>query len=100
VLPVVVALKQRPDVRQIVPASLWKYFDEPVLISGWYPERDYWILIEALVKTIDPATVGGDAWRFFARFSARRDIAGRDGKPSPAGYCRCAGGSAQHTPPG
>jgi hypothetical protein len=78
VLPVVQALKALPDGRKLVPSHLWKYFDEPVLISGWYPERDYWVLIEALVKSIDPATVGGDAWRFFARFSAQRDIGGQD----------------------
>jgi hypothetical protein len=47
-------------------------------VSGWYPERDYWVLIEALVKTIDPATVGGDVWRYFAQFSAQKDIAGQD----------------------
>ena len=58
-LPVVLALKQHPDCAKLVPASLWKYFDEHLLVSGWYPERDYWVLIEALVKTIDPAAVGG-----------------------------------------
>ena len=83
-LPVVQALKANPDCRKLVPAHLWKYFDEPVLISGWYPERDYWILIEALVKSTDPATVGGDAWRFFAKFSAQRDIGGQDVR-SPRG---------------
>jgi hypothetical protein len=83
VLPVVEALKKQPNCRQLVPAELWKYFDEPVLISGWYPERDYWVLISALVKTIDAAAVGGDVWRFFAKFSAQRDIGGRDVK-SPA----------------
>jgi hypothetical protein len=71
-------LKQHPDAKKLVPRHLWKYFDEPMLISGWYPERDYWILIEALVKTIDPASVGGDVWRYFAKFSAQRDIAGQE----------------------
>jgi hypothetical protein len=89
VLPVVEALMKQPNYRQLVPAELWKYFDEPVLISGWYPERDYWVLISALVKTIDAAAVGGDVWRFFAKFSALRDIGGREPKsPSdirPAG---------------
>lgn len=80
VLPVVLALKQHPDREKLVPANLWKYFDEPVLISGWYPERDYWVLIAALVKTIDPGAVGGDVWRYFARFSAQRDIGGQEVK--------------------
>jgi hypothetical protein len=73
---VVAALKQHPDRKKLVPESLWKYFDEPILVSGWYPERDYWVLISALVSTINPADVGGDVWRYFARFSAERDIGG------------------------
>jgi hypothetical protein len=95
VLPVVVALKQHPDRKKLVPESLWKYFEEPVLVSGWYPERDYWILISALVSTINPADVGGDVWRYFARFSAERDIGGKkdatvagDHGASPAGIYR------------
>jgi hypothetical protein len=71
------ALKQHPHGRRLVPAHLWKYFDEPVLVSGWYPERDYWVLIEALVKVTDPATVGGDVWRYFAKLSARNDVGGQ-----------------------
>jgi hypothetical protein len=77
-LPVVSALRAHPDRQQLVPKRLWKYFDEHIVVSGWYPERDYFVLIEALVKTIDPNTVGGDVWRFFARFSARGDIGGVD----------------------
>lgn len=77
-LPVVTALKQQPNARQLLPKELWKYLEEPVLVSGWYPERDYWVLITAVVKTIDPAAVGGDVWRFFAKFSAQRDIGGQE----------------------
>jgi len=79
VIPVVAALKQHPDGRKLVPRHLWRYFDEHMVVSGWYPERDYWILIEALVKTIDPATVGGDVWRYFAQFSTKRDIGATNG---------------------
>lgn len=78
-LPVVLALKHHPDRQKLVPPELWKYFDEPVLISGWYPERDYWVLVAALVKTIRPSTVGGDVWRYFAKFSAQRDVGGQEG---------------------
>jgi hypothetical protein len=75
VLPVILALKQDPKARKLVPPHLLlKYFDEHLLVSGWYPERDYWVLVDTLVKTIDPATVGGDVWRYFAKFSAQRDI--------------------------
>jgi hypothetical protein len=76
VLPVVAALKSHPDRERLVPPSLRKYFDEHLLVSGWYPERDYFVLLEALVRTIDPRTVGGDVWRSFAKFSVKRDIAG------------------------
>jgi hypothetical protein len=89
VLPVVMALEGNPDARKLVPSTLWKYFDEPVLVSGWYPETDYWVLIEALARTIDPVSVGGDVWRFFAQFSAQRDIGGQEVKAA-------AGDSAAH----
>jgi hypothetical protein len=83
VLPVVLALKQIPNGRKRVPVDLWKYLDEPVLISAWYPERDYWQLVSALVGAINPAQVGGDVWRYFARFSAQRDIGGQSKKAAP-----------------
>jgi hypothetical protein len=76
VLPVVAALKAHPDRENLVPKRLWKYFDDHLLVSGWYPEDDYFALLEALVKTIDPKTTGGDVWRYFARFSVKRDLAG------------------------
>jgi hypothetical protein len=75
---VVLALKARPDRQRLVPKRLWKYFDDHIVVSGWYPERDYFVLVEALVKTIDPKTVGGDVWRFFARYSVRGDLGGTD----------------------
>jgi hypothetical protein len=53
-LPVVLALKAHPDRHRLVPKQLWRYFDDHILVSGWYPERDYFVLVEALVKTIDP----------------------------------------------
>jgi hypothetical protein len=76
VLPVVAALRTHPDRQRLVPQPLWKYFDDHLLVSAWYPERDYFVLLEALVKTLDPKTLGGDVWRYFARFSVQRDIAG------------------------
>jgi hypothetical protein len=78
VLPVVQALKAHPDRNRLVPATLWRYFDEHLVVSGWYPEKDYFVLLEALAKTIDPKLVGGDVWRYFAKFSVQRDIAGAD----------------------
>jgi hypothetical protein len=78
VLPVVAALKAHPDREKLVPERLWKYFTDHLLVSAWYPERDYFERLEALAKSIDPKTVGGDVWRYFARFSVQRDIAGAD----------------------
>jgi hypothetical protein len=91
VLPVVLALKAHPDRERLVPKRLWKYFDDHIVVSGWYPERDYFVLVEALSKTIDPKTVGGDVWRFFARYSARGDLGGTDvrgGKSTTKGVYR------------
>jgi hypothetical protein len=78
VLPVILRLKAHPDRHKLVPEPLWKYFDDHLLVSGWYPERDYFVLLQALVKTIDPKAVGGDVWRFFAKFSVKRDLGGVD----------------------
>jgi hypothetical protein len=71
-------LKSHPEREKLVPQNLWKYFDEHLLVSAWYPEEDYFALLAALVKTIDPKTVGGDVWRFFAKYSVQRDLAGGD----------------------
>jgi hypothetical protein len=89
VLPVVQALKRNPNAWNFLPPSLWKYLDDPISVAEWYPERDYWILLEALVKTLDAAALGGDVFRYFARFSVQVDIGGRSlndsgGARSPA----------------
>jgi hypothetical protein len=72
----VLALKNLPNHRELVPRHLWKYLDEHIVVSGWYPERDVFELLEVLVGAIDPAQVGGDAWRFLGIVSAQRDIGG------------------------
>jgi hypothetical protein len=84
VLPVVRALQQDPNAWNFLPPSLWKYLDEPIRVSDWYPERDYWVLLEALVKTLNPDALGGDVYRYFARFSVQLDIGGRAPKGSGA----------------
>lgn len=84
VLPVVAVLKAHPNREKLVPRHLWKYFDEHLVVSGWYPERDYFALLEAVVKTIDAKTAGGDVWRFLAKFSVQRDLAGVDVKGAPS----------------
>jgi hypothetical protein len=94
VLPVIAALKAHPNREKLVPQHLWKYFDDHLLISGWYPEKDYFALLEALIKTIDPKTVGGDVWRYFAQFSVKSDIEGAEaggGAPGTRGVYRSFG---------
>lgn len=78
-MPLVAALKAQPRVRELLPEKLWRYLDEPLLASDWYPESDYWVLITALANSIDPRAVGGDVWRYFAKFRAQRDLAGLEG---------------------
>ncbi len=97
-LPVVASLKSHPDRERLVPQNLWKYFDDHLLVSAWYPEDDYFILLQALVKTIDPKTVGGDVWRYFAKFSVQRDLVGgdptSDGKIATDGKTQAPGKSS------
>lgn len=83
-LPVVQALKRNPNAWNFLPPSMWRYLDDPIRVSHWYPERDYWVLLEALVRTLNPDTVGGDVYRYFARFSVQLDIGGRPPKGARA----------------
>lgn len=74
--PLIAALKNLPNWEEIVPTALRKYFEEPVLASGWYPERDYFTLLEALVRALEPQAPGADVWHFFGVTAAQRDIGG------------------------
>jgi hypothetical protein len=85
VLPVIAALKAHPDRLKVVPEHLHKYFDDHLLVSGWYPEQDYFALLQALVRTIDVKAVGGNVWRYFAKFSVQRDLGAPDPSAAPAG---------------
>lgn len=103
VLPIVQALKKNPDAWNFVPPSLWRYLDDPIQVFDWYPERDYWVLLEALVKTLSPDIIGGDdPFRYFARFSVQLDIGGRRPKGgrtrSPATGVHSAFGVATDAP--
>jgi hypothetical protein len=76
VLPVVMGIKANPNARARVPTHLASYMSDPIVATGWYPERDYHTLITLLASTIDPKQVGGDVWAFFGRTAAQRDIGG------------------------
>lgn len=76
VLPVVHGLKMLPGGRDLVPEHLRHYLEVPVLPSGWYPEQDYELLIQALASLIPPESVGGDVWTYFGRAAAQRDLVG------------------------
>lgn len=74
VLAIVEGLKATPAAQRHLPEALKHYLSEPILPSGWYPERDYNVLIEALA--LGTGRRGGDVWRTFGRLAAQRDIAG------------------------
>ncbi|HEX3597213.1 MAG TPA: hypothetical protein VHU80_19025 [Polyangiaceae bacterium] len=84
-------LKAQPDAKKLLPERLHRYLTERIVVSGWYPERDYWILIETLTKVLDPKVVGADPWRFFARFSAQNDIGGSNAAASASVKAASAG---------
>ena len=75
-LHVVKAIKANPKARAAVPSSLLKYLEEPILISDWYSEVDYEVLLEILAESIPRAAIGVDVWTFFGQHSAQRDLAG------------------------
>jgi hypothetical protein len=75
-IPVVKGLKANPLARARVPAALSHYFESSVIVSAWYPERDYNALISVLAASVDAKQVGGNVWAFFGRVAAHRDIAG------------------------
>lgn len=73
---VVKGLKADARARAKVPAALSHYLQGSLIVSAWYPERDYNALITVLAASIDPKRVGGDVWAFFGRIGAQRDIGG------------------------
>jgi hypothetical protein len=79
-LAVVEGLKANPRAQQHVPESLRHYLSDPILPSGWYPEADYNVLIEALALGVERRVPGRDVWVSFGRLAAQRDIAGEQGE--------------------
>lgn len=75
-IAVVKGIKSNPRAEAKVPASLAHYLNDPVLLSAWYPERDYNALLALLAASIDAKAVGGDVWAFLGRVAAQRDIGG------------------------
>src|SRR5262249_260208 len=84
VAPVPQPLKHIPGARGVLPSNLHWSLDEKLMVSGWYPEEDYWVLISTLAKLLDPNVIGADPWRFFAKTSAQTDIGGKENKASGA----------------
>ena len=58
-----------------VPEAQRGYLSSGILPSGWYPERDYNVLLITLADSIDRQAVD-DVWAYFGRTAARRDVAG------------------------
>jgi hypothetical protein len=91
VLAVVKGLKANPQARDSVPRELAHYLTGTILPTGWYPERDYNVLIELLARSVDKKQVGGDVWAFFGRVAAQRDIAGDQKQIAPSSRTENAG---------
>ena len=79
ILAVVKGIKANPRAKTLIPELLHHYLAEPVLPSGWYPERDYNLMIELLARHVDRSAIPDDVWVFFGRTAAQRDIAGEQG---------------------
>lgn len=90
-LAVVKALKANPHVRDSVPSELQHYLTDSILVTGWYPERDYNVLLELLVRGVDRKLVVGDVWRYFGKLAAQRDIAGEQKNIPAASRTESAG---------
>lgn len=72
---VVKGIQGNSKARLSVPEAQRGYLADKIMPSGWYPERDYNVLITLLAATIDRTNVP-DVWAFFGRAAARRDVAG------------------------
>jgi hypothetical protein len=84
IAPIVSVLRTHPQRETLVPAHLQKYFEQSVLVSGWYPEDEYFQLLEILSKAFDRKDFGGDPWTQMGIMGARRDIGGVETIEGPA----------------
>jgi hypothetical protein len=76
IAPIVAVLRGHPQRDTLVPKHLMKYFEQPVLVSGWYPNDEYFALLEILSNAFDRKTFGGEPWLRMGVTAAQRDIAG------------------------
>jgi hypothetical protein len=83
IAPIVAVLRLHPQRDTIVPKHLAKYFDQPVLVSGWYPNDEYFELLQLLSKAFDRKHFGGDPWIRMGVSAAQRDIAGVPDRDMP-----------------
>jgi len=74
-VPVVKGIQANPRAETAVPDAQRGYLADKIMPSGWYPERDYNVLITLLAGVIDRSNVP-DVWAYFGRAAARRDVAG------------------------
>ena len=59
--------------RQHVPPSLQSYLVDRIIVSSWYPERDFIGLI-GVVTSLMPVTDGSDVWELCGRLAATHDL--------------------------
>ncbi len=76
IAPIVAVLRSHPQRAALVPKHLSKYFEQPVLVSGWYPNDEYFELLEILSNAFERKRFGGDPWVRMGSAAAQRDLAG------------------------
>jgi hypothetical protein len=85
------ALRANPQTHKHVPERLQHYLSDPILPSGWYPEKDYNVLIGGLALGLDRRIKGSDVWSYFGRTCVQRDIAGEQGSIPARSHVKTAG---------
>jgi hypothetical protein len=89
-VPVISSLKAHPRGRGEVPAALQHYLDNPVLMTNWYPEKDFIALTECLAALIEQDGMKG-VWTYFGKVAAERDLKGSQDRVPAARRARVAG---------
>lgn len=74
-MAVVKGILASPKAAAQVPEAQRRYLTDAILPSGWYPERDYNVLLITLANSVDRAALP-DVWAYFGTVAARRDVGG------------------------
>jgi hypothetical protein len=89
-LPVVSALNGHARGPRAVPAELKHYLDDGVVITQWYPERDFIALCQCLADVLE-ADGMPNVWSYFGTVAAERDLKGAQDRIPAERRVRLAG---------